>query len=349
MVGGGAIEAAPRVEGQTRLGSLGTTIKLSGNSAMAKVSIRLKTIATTINLLIPKGDWRPLEIFSRKPIKEEQVIESLSGRKLTIQIWRPEKPAKKSSPALIIYMPIIDGASDDPRLMNLANTFARAGFVVASPWRSEDPFIMNLKDIDDVVSTVLFLKDNTRLKVDYCGLFGISSSNGPVIAAAADPRIKDSVGFIISFAGYYDIQNVLRFVMTGQYSYKDSRGTIEPHSYTRELLAKALDYYNTDEELFLTGPEFEKLRQGLSPSRFVDELKADFFIVHSTDDTMIPYTESMRLADALKERVPVHFALNAVFEHGTYKKINLANMRRCYLPSVGGFYKFLYALLSRHL
>ena len=124
---------------------------------MAKVSIRLKTIATTINLLIPKGDWRPLEIFSRKPIKEELVIESLSGRKLTIQIWRPEKPAKKSSPALIIYMPIIDGASDDPRLMNLANTFARAGFVVASPWRSEDPFIMNLKDIDDVVSTVLFL------------------------------------------------------------------------------------------------------------------------------------------------------------------------------------------------
>ena len=306
-------------------------------------------MATALNLLIPRGDWRPLEIFTRKPIREEQVIRSLSGRQLRIQVWRPKIPAKKSISAMIIYIPFIDGGPDDPRIMNLANTFARAGFVVAVPWRSEDPFIMNLKDIDDVVSSVLFLKDSARLKVDYYGLFGISSGNGPVIAAAADPRIKDSVGFIISFAGYYDLQNVLRFVMTGQYSYRDITGTIEPHFYTRELLAKTIDYYNTDEELFLTGPEFEKLRQGLSPFRFVDALKADFFIIHSTDDTMIPYTESMRLADALKERAPVHFTLNAVFEHGTYKKINWANMRRCYLPSVCGFYKFLYALLSRRL
>ena len=312
-------------------------------------SLRLKTMATALNLLIPRGDWRPLEIFTRTPTREEQVIRSLSGRQLRIRVWRPKKPAKKSSSALIIYAPFIEGSLDDPRLINLADTFARAGFVVAAPWRGEDPFIVNLKDTEDVVSTVFFLRDNTQLEIGYYGLFGISAYNGPVIAAAADPKIKDSIGFIISFAGYYDIQNVLRFVLTGQYSHRDIMGTIEPHSFSQKILAKQLDYYNTDSESFLTGQEFEKLRRGLSPSSFVDQLKAEFFIIHSTDDAMIPYTESMRLAEALEQRVPVHLILTAVFEHGTYKKINLANIRHYYLPGIIGFYKFLYGLLAKYL
>lgn len=306
-------------------------------------------MATAINLLIPRGDWRPLEIFTITPIKEEHQIKSFSGRLLRIRVWRPKKPAKKSRSALIIYAPFIENSSDDLRMINLSNTFARAGFVVAAPWRSEDPFIINLKDRDDVVSTVLFLRENIQLEVAYYGLFGISAYSGPVIAAAADPRIKDWVRFIISFAGYYNIENVLRFVRTGQYSYKDISGTIEPDFFTQNILAKQLDYYRIDLESFLSRAEFEKLRRDLSPSTFVDQLNADFFIIHSTDDAMIPYTESMRLADALKHRVSVHFTPTAVFEHGSYKKINLGNLRRYYLPGMIDLYKFLYALLSKHL
>lgn len=311
--------------------------------------LRLKTIATAINLLIPQGDWRPLQVFTREPISEDEVITSLSGRKLAIQLWRPKNITKKTVPGIVIYTPFIHGGRDDQRIINLALTFARAGFLVAAPWRSEDPFIINLKDIEDVVSTVFFLRRDARLKLNHCGLFGISVGNGPVLAAAADPRIRESVSFIISFAGYYDVQNVLQFIRTGRYSYKSIRGRAEPDPYAREILAKALDFYNsTSVESLLNDPEFKKLVQVLSPCSFIDQLKAEFFIIHSSDDIMIPYTESLRLADALRDRVPVHFAQTNVFEHGTYRKFSFRNILHYYLPSMTEFLRLLSSLLSRY-
>lgn len=310
----------------------------------SSISIRLKTIATAINLLFPKGRWRPLEMFTRKPVKEEHAIESLSGRRLKIQVWRRKGAGKNSSSALIIYAPFL--SSDDPRLINLANTFARAGFVVVLPWHAEGPYILDLREVNDIVSTVFFLRDNPSLGIEYFGLFGISASNGPVMAAAADPRIRELLSFIISFAGYYRIENVLRFITTGQYSYKEIKGEIEPDSYTKEILNKALDYLKCDEESLLTGPKFENLRKVLSPSSFLDQLKAECFIIHSTDDPMIPHTESLRLADELKGRVPVYLSLIDVFEHGAYKKIDFRNIRRHYLPNLIEFYKLLAVLLS---
>jgi hypothetical protein len=301
---------------------------------MPEALLRLKTIATAINLLIPQGDWRPLQVFTREPISEDEVITSLSGRKLAVQLWRPKNITKQTVPGIVIYTPFIHGGRDDQRHVNLALTFARAGFLVAAPWRSEDPFIINLKD---------------RLKLNHCGLFGISVGNGPIVAAAADPRIRESVSFIISFAGYYDVQNVLQFIRTGRYSYKSISGRAEPDPYAREILTKALDFYNRcSVESLLNDPEFKKLVRLLSPCSFIDQLKAEFFIIHSSDDIMIPYTESLRLADALRDRVPVHFAQTNVFEHGTYRKLSFRNILHCYLPSITEFLRLVYSLLSRY-
>lgn len=247
--------------------------------------------------------------------------------------------------ALIIYAPFL--SSDDPRLVNLADTLARVGFVVGVPWRAQGPYTFDLDEVDDIVSTLLSLKDNGLLRINHCGLFGISASNGPVMAAATDTRIKDWVDFVVSFAGYYRIENVLRFVMTGRYSYGDIQGVTAPDSYCGDILSKVLDRLDCDEESLLTEARFEQLRCSLSPASFVDQLQAECFIIHSTDDAMIPYTESLWLADALRERVPVYLYLIDVFEHGAYKKINFANMWRHYLPSLVRFYRLLSVLLSK--
>ncbi|HEY6011595.1 MAG TPA: hypothetical protein VIX18_09000 [Nitrospirota bacterium] len=47
----------------------------------------------------------------------------------------------------------------------------------------------------------------------------------------------------------------------------------------------------------------------LSPSRAIPHITASFIIVHGMDDFMIPYTESMRLADAVKGSGRVQLAL----------------------------------------
>lgn len=313
------------------------------------ISLRLKTIGVSFNLLIPQGAWRPLELLIRDPIQEEYQIQSTSGRALTVRVYRPQSRAKKSRTAMIIYTPFIGGGLDDPRLVNLAETFTRAGFITAVPWRDEDRLVIGVKDVDDIISTALFIINKQELNVDAFGFFGISYGNGPMIAAAADERIRDAVDFIVSFGGYYDFQNALEFVSTGIYAYKDIASSREPHPYAREIAVKTLEYYNTDTQTLLNAPEFEQLRQALSPSRYVSALKADFFIMHSTDDPYISYTESMRLADALGSRLPVTFALTTLFEHGTYKPLTFGNILRHYLPSLGDFYNFIFTLLAKYL
>ncbi len=311
------------------------------------IRVGLKTIAVAVNVLIPQGDWRPLQWLTETPLQEKQEIQSVDGRTLTLYMYRPA--AKKPRSALIIYTPLIGPGPQDPRLINLADTFVRSGFVAVIPWRFEDQQIITPKDIGDVVSTALFLKNHPELKIEKLGLMGLSYGNGPTIAAAADPRIRDDVSFVVSFGGYYDLQNAAQFLATGNFSYGTIEGNLEPADYARDILKNTLAYHGLTEENFLESTEFAELRRVLSPSQYIERSAAEFFILHSTDDRYIPYTESMRLRDALSGRVPTQFALTTIFEHGDYKPLTWQNIRRLYLPTAGDFYKFLYLILSKYL
>lgn len=311
------------------------------------IRVGLKTVAVAVNVLVPQGDWRPLQWLTKTPLQEQREIQSVDGRTLTLYMYRPN--VKKPRSAMVIYTPLIGPGPQDPRLINLADTFARSGFVVVIPWRLEDQQIITSKDVGDVISTALFLKNHPELRIEKLGLMGLSYGNGPVIAAAADPRMKDNVSFVVSFGGYYDLLNVARFVTSGDFSYGNIKGHLEPDSYTRDILKKTLAYHGLAEENFLESAEFTELRRVLSPSYYIEQSAAEFFILHSTDDRYVPYTESMRLRDARSGRAPTHFALTTIFEHGDYKPLTWQNMRRLYLPTVGDFYKFLYLILSKHL
>jgi len=311
------------------------------------VSLSLKSIGASINLIIPSGDWRPLEIFTKDPVKEEHIIDSISGRTLTLHVYKL-KESPPESPALIIYTPFIGGGLEDQRLVNLLKTFARLGFITAAPLRSEGSLVVSKKDIDDVISSVTFFEENPSFDIKSYGLFGISYGSGPVIIAADDPRISHLVDFVVSFGGYFELQNLLEFIASGEYSYKDISDKTEPDPYAHQILEETLDYYDTDRQTMINTPKFAKLKYDLSPSNFINQPQTDFLIIHSTDDNFIPYTESMRLYDALRDQASVQFVLTNALEHGTYKKLNFQNIRQAYLPSAADFYKLIYRLLSEH-
>jgi fermentation-respiration switch protein FrsA (DUF1100 family) len=318
---------------------------LVGILFLPPISLRLKALATVMNLLIPAGEWRPLQIFTKTPSKELETIQSASGRTLDVHI---STPARKTDAAMIIYTPFIGGGAEDLRLVNLAETFARAGFVVATPFRREEPLIVSTKDTEDIVSTALFLKNEVGLSIDRLGFFGISYGNGPAIAASVDPRVKNSAHFVVSFGGFYDLENALHFIRTGEFSYQDLSGKLEPHSYAKEILSRTIAQYHMTEAEFLKSEALANLIEKLSPSKVVKQITADLFVVHSTDDLYIPYTESMRLYDALRQRpkTTTLLALTTAFEHGTYKPPTFRNFREHYLPSFTSFYKLVYHLLA---
>lgn len=107
---------------------------------------------------------------------------------------------------------------------------------------------------------------------------------------------------------------------------------------------------NTDPERFaplyenLPTPVREYVRL-MSPVRVVKAMKAEFILLHATDDYAVPYTESLRLADAAGEEGRVHISLLPDFLQGGNG--DAAGLFRRY--GLGGvrFFNALYRLLDR--
>lgn len=59
----------------------------------------------------------------------------------------------------------------------------------------------------------------------------------------------------------------------------------------------------------------QRLLEELSPSQYVEKLKARVLIMHDREDALVPSTESRRLADALTRRGNLHYTEFTLFKH----------------------------------
>ena len=73
-------------------------------------------------------------------------------------------------------------------------------------------------------------------------MIGFSYGAGPMLIAAADPRLERRLKFVVSFGGYYDLVQVIKFVTTGYYQYGEEKGYTKPSDYTRWIFLR----YNLD-------------------------------------------------------------------------------------------------------
>jgi dienelactone hydrolase len=271
-------------------------------------------------------------------------------------LYRPKEEGRHV-PLLLVHG--VDAAGkDDERLVLLAGNLARAGFLVLAPdFEGMKTLHVGISDAEDVLGSFRYLT-GSRHAAPRGGMMGIGYGAGPVLLAAADPRIRDKVGLVATVGGYYDLRNVMLFGLTGSYEYGGHRGYARPDSSFRWMFAyRNLDLLRSegDRETFRKviekrnryelaaakslagslGPEgralydflvnddpdrfaplYEKLPltvrervYQLSPSRAIQYITASFIIAHGMEDYAIPYTESMRLADAVKDADRMHVAI----------------------------------------
>lgn len=302
--------------------------------------------------------------------------------------------------AILLTHGIIEDGKDDPRLIRFAYSLARAGFVVFVPdLKGMKSFRILFSDVDDIVASFRHLAslkdivDETKM-----GLMGFSYAAGPTIMAAADPALQSRVKFVVSFGGYYDPVNVIRFITTGAYEYGDEKGFLQPEPYGKWVFfMNNVDYVENDKdrkvlrEIFkneqmnaaadvasllaqLTpqgkslydllinkdparveglvkkiDPRVQDFLRKLSMATVVPSVGARFIIGHGSTDPLIPYTESLRLADAIKDKRKVHVAVLRLFTHvdPTRQSFSAKEFFTVYLPSVFQFYAMVYDLLSQ--
>ena len=83
----------------------------------------------------------------------------------------------------------------------------------------------------------------------------------------------------------------------------------------------------------------------------IPSVKAYLLIGHGAADPLIPYTESLRLADAVRNDAKVHLAIIRLYTHvdPAQKTYSAKDLLTVYVPSFFKFYYFIYDLLSQQL
>lgn len=126
--------------------------------------------------------------------------------------------------AMLLIHGVNETGKDDARIIALASNLARTRTAVLVP---DFPNFRHLQigssDVVAVVEATSALVERfpelCRLGHAHgCGLFSFSYGVGPALIAAADPRVRDRIGFVVAFGGYADLTEVIRFVTTGQAS-----------------------------------------------------------------------------------------------------------------------------------
>ncbi len=147
------------------------------------------------------------------------VAYEVAGRRRRGDLYRPGEGARA---ALVLVPGIARAGKDDPRLVALANTLARARFTVLVP------DIENLRalrvgpaDAVAIADAIHYLAgeapQDDRGEPATVGLIAISYAAGPALLAALRPDTRHRVRFVFIIGGYYDSEAVLTFFTTGYY------------------------------------------------------------------------------------------------------------------------------------
>ncbi len=317
-----------------------------------------------------------------------------AGRTIHADLYRPYRQGSLF-PLLLVHG-VNPAGKDDKHLALLANDLARSGMLVLVPdFEGMKTRRIGVSDVEEILQSYLYLR-RVEQTAPRGGMIGFGLGAGPMLLAAADPRIRERVNIVATFGGYYDLRNVLSFMLTGAYEYGGCQGHVRPEAVLRwkfasrnldllhssndrmtfrkvidkrsqheiadaESLVKSLgpegrtfnDFLvNVNRERFtplyenLPLPAREQVYQ-LSPARAIKQISASFTVVHATDDSTVPYTESMRIADAVGEKDRVSLALLPQFMHGGPDKPSVGDLYQRYVLGGWRLFSATYELLEK--
>lgn len=340
----------------------------------------------------------PVTWVTKSP-QETRVTFPGRQRMIEANLYMPAGGGKGAG--VVLVHGVVETGKDDSRMVWAARLLARSGFVVLVPdFLGFKSLRLRTSDIGEMADAVLYLRSlHNQILSDRIGIIGFSYGAGPMLIAAGDPLIAHHLRFVVSFGGYHDLIQVIKFVTTGYFQHREERGYSQPSDYTRwiflrynlDLLQNPADrvilskvsedrgwgrsprqspdlptgltsegqsvyrlLVNRDPEkveglVRQLAPPIRQMIDQLSPSRQLTRLAAYTILVHSDPDPFIPHTESLALADALKQKGKVRLEILRLFRHvqPELPDPTFETIVKIYLPEGWKIYRLIFDLLRQ--
>ena len=197
----------------------------------------LKTLGFVFQV-IPSIPVKPLALFSSQPIQEEVRFTQSTGSGVA-DIYRPDND--KQNAAVLLFLGVNPAGRDDSRVVNLAESLARAGMVVMIPW--SDTMTQNRIDPNEVgnlVEAYKYLSDLDYVDPDRVGLGGFCVGASLAAVASQDIEIRDDIAFINFFGGYFDAMDLMASISSSTRFGDYGRQPWEPSDLATSVLREHL-------------------------------------------------------------------------------------------------------------
>jgi dienelactone hydrolase len=319
------------------------------------------------------GHSRPLDIW-KGPVRHETVQHD----GIPIDVYTA---AQSRSPILIIHG-VNPTGKNSTDLMRISEALAQAGYQVFVP-----DFLDMRKQHLRPEETVRIKSAFQYIGKD-AAIACFSYGCGPAMVAAADADIRNHVRFALAFGGYFDLRETLEFVVTGpqtplaylKWVYlganSDLAANQDDRMRLREIADRRLgespaepdgaDRLSPDAKALLdlfsasNAKEFrlrltaapKNLQQrldALSPSRFVEQLRAPLILVHGSNDPAIPARQTLEFAEAARASgLDCRVTLLRMYGHvqPILPKIGLTTLFSFYLPETMRYLNVIDRLVS---
>lgn len=163
------------------------------------------------DLLAGPGDSRLKA--ATPPAQRSALVYEVERELRYADLYRPGTPPRA---ALVLVPGLVPGGKDDSRLVGFASTLSRAGFLILVPdLMGFRQYQVRAADVVQLVDAIDFLAGQPEAAGLPLGIGGFSFAVGPVVLAAADAAVRDSVDFVVGVGGYYHLPSVISFFTTG--------------------------------------------------------------------------------------------------------------------------------------
>jgi pimeloyl-ACP methyl ester carboxylesterase len=159
----------------------------------------------------------PSDLKETTPAPRRNTITYRLGDRTAIaDLYQPNQPV---GAGLILVPGFTPEGKDDPRLVELAVSLARARFLVLVPdLQGSRELRIRLEDAGRIADAAAYLaQSDAPGRNRSVGVVAISYAVGLAVLATMEPRAKDAIGFVVGVGGYYDTSSVVTFITTGKY------------------------------------------------------------------------------------------------------------------------------------
>ena len=301
-------------------------------------------------LLVPEVIASPIHPLSvLTPTPRRRSVRLAQG---TADLYRPAGPA--TAPGLVLVPGGDPEGKDDPRIVHLAQSIARAGRQVLVPQLGLRTQRLDLGDPERVREAVTYLAAHSSGR--KVGIFAISYGGGmALVAIEQQPAIQRQITFVATLGTYYRLLDLLQGATTHTVAYHGTTVAWQPDpsalGIAEEQLASLLGgadgaalaagWAEQDPAGLAPGPRaaydllknrdpgrFPSLAAGLppgvqkaladfSPALSITEVDVAVFALHARTDPASPPTESRLLVEALAPRVPTRLMVVGNLSHAS--------------------------------